>query len=56
MHSSHSPDYVFMVLVSIFMKTIIISEGYPSAINKFTLLYIVRVVEFSASITCACTL
>jgi len=51
--SIHSPDYVFTVLVSIFMKPIIISERHPSAINTFTLLYTVRVMEFSASITLA---
>ena len=45
----HSPNYVFTVLLSISMKTIIISEHHPSAINMFSLLSIVRVMEFSAS-------
>ena len=53
MLSIHSPDYVFMVLVCIF---IVFSEPHPSAINTFSLLYIVRVMEFSAFITCACAL
>jgi len=46
-----SPDYVVIVLVSIF---IIISEHHPSAINTCSLVYIVRVMEFSASITDSC--
>ena len=56
MLSIHSPDYVFMVLVSIFMKAIIISDCHPSAINTFSLVYIVTVTEFSASTTCTCAL
>ena len=35
MLSIHSPDYIFTVLLSIFMKTIIV----PSAINTFSLLH-----------------
>jgi len=50
MHSIHSPDYVFTVLVSIFISKI---HNHPSSINIYTLLYRVRVMEFSASITCA---
>ena len=39
MHSIHSPDYVFAVVVSIFIsKTHNHSEHHPSAINTFTLL------------------
>jgi len=41
MLSIHSPDYVFTVVVSIFMKTINISECHLSAINMCSLLYIV---------------
>ena len=54
--SIHSSDYVFIVLVSIFMKTITFSKGHPSAINMFSLVYIVIVMEFFASITRACAL
>jgi len=57
MLSIHSPDYVFTVLVSIFIKPIIISEGHLSAINTCSLLcIIVRVMEFSTCITHTCAL
>ena len=56
MLSIHSPDYVFTVLVSIFMKTHNHFWVHCSVINMFTLLYKVRVMEFSGSITRACTL
>ena len=51
MHNIHSPDYAFTVLASISF-----SERHPSAINMFTLVYTVRVMEFSASITRTCAL
>jgi len=53
MYSIDSPDYVPTVLVRKYI------HKFPSAINMFKLLYIVRVMmEFSASITsitCTCT-
>ena len=58
MLSIHSPDYVFTVLVSIFMKT---HNHFWAPAQRykyvFIAVYVVRVVvEFSASITCACAL
>ena len=49
----HSPDYIFTVLVSIFISK---THNHLSTINVFLLVYVGRVMEFSASITPACTL
>ena len=42
MFSIRSPDYVFTVLVSAFVNPWSFSKRNPSAINMFTLVYIVR--------------
>jgi len=56
MLSIHSPDYALTVLASILISKPIITFGVRSqCYNMIVLVQVLRLTEFSASITCACT-